>query len=278
MIPIDPDTSDPERIVSISGELPALNSIDIERVLSDFRGWLESLTQLPVVLPSVEPLHLQTIVAQFTALRHEVNMQTKAARSAVEQTGAALKLLQPDEDEEQETGPEIEVLEDLEHLRPIVKMALDVHDALSVAKKQMEKAKANASDLGEAIGAPPAKSMPRRPGFFARLFGVRNTATYDGDWEEYIERIEEHCQKLHDQFSGVADGYTMSLRRIERVFPQLDLEPIHCEGQPFDPESMEVLDTEPHGELPSGTVLEVVRRGYHWQGKLFRYAQVKVAK
>jgi molecular chaperone GrpE len=263
--------SDPERIVRETGDLPVLNATQIDRILADFRSWLEPLTQLPAVPPQVEPLNLQAVLAQFTALRHEVNLQTKASRSAVEQTGAALKLLQepPPESEDEE-----EEKEDLEYLRPIVKMTLDLHDALSVAKKQMEKAKANATDLTTAVGPPPEL----RIGFFARLLGVRMTASFSDDWQEYLEKIEAHHQKIREQFTGVADGYTMSLRRIERVFPQLGLVPMNCLGQPFDPEKMEVLDTESHPDSPSGTILEVVRQGYHWQGNLFRYAQVKVAK
>ena len=42
---------------------------------------------------SPEPVDLHTLVAQFTALRHEVNLQTKASRAAVEQTAEVLKLL-----------------------------------------------------------------------------------------------------------------------------------------------------------------------------------------
>ena len=66
----------------------------IDAVLADFRGWLEGLTEGRGDEPpgSSEQVDLFTLAAQFTALRHEVNLQTKAARAATEQTAEALKL------------------------------------------------------------------------------------------------------------------------------------------------------------------------------------------
>jgi molecular chaperone GrpE len=150
-------------------------------------------------------------------------------------------------------------------------MVLDLHDALSVAKRQMEKAKAAASDLRAVVGDPPTDVAP---GAFRKFFGSKASP----EWANYFQKIEAHYEKLRDQFSGVSDGYTMSLRRIERVFPQLGLTPLDCVGATFNPEVMEVLDTEPHAELPTGTVLEVVRAGYRWNGAILRCAQVKVVK
>ena len=37
-------------------------------------------------------------------------------------------------------------------------------------------------------------------------------------------------EKLRPLLAGVADGYALSLRRVERVLPQFGLEPIGCVG------------------------------------------------
>ncbi|QEL19698.1 nucleotide exchange factor GrpE [Limnoglobus roseus] len=242
----------------------------VEQILGDFRGWLDGLTTLPAATPPADPLNLQQLVAQFTALRHDVNMQTKAARTAVEQTNAAMRLLQPTESVTPEEAEE-EPASDSEHLRPIVKMLLDVHDALSVAQRQMEKAKRSA---GEVLESPAADA--KRPGFVARLFGA--TTPDVTTWQRHADRMREHAGKLQQQFAAVADGYTMSLRRVERTFDELGLETIPCFGEPFDPELMEVLDTATDTGQPAGTVVEVLRQGYIWNDTLLRYAQVKVAK
>jgi molecular chaperone GrpE (heat shock protein) len=56
------------------------------------------------------------------------------------------------------------------------------------------------------------------------------------------------------------------------------LEPIASAGQPFDPERMEVLEAVGDTGRPAGEVVEEVRRGYLRDGRVFRYAQVRVAK
>jgi molecular chaperone GrpE len=233
----------------------------IDRVLADFRNWLQDLTTLPPAAPVAEPFSVHALVVQFTALRHEVNMQTKAARSAVEQTSAAIQLLQPAEEPEAD--------DDQEQFRPFVKMLLDVHDALSVAHRQMERAKVSADEFAN-VPTPP----PPAAGFFARLLG---SPTDLAAWRNHVEQLTAHNQKLRQQFAAVADGYAMSLRRVERSFPDLGLEPLAEAGEPFDPETMEVVNAEA-AAAPAGTVLEVVRQGYVWNDALFRHAQVKVAK
>lgn len=198
-------------------------------------------------------MDLHTLVAQFAALRHEVNLQTRASRAAVEQTAEAIQLLrQPKAD----PG---------EAVRPLVKALIDIADALAVALRQVEKAAAAAGELLDRPAAP-------RPGFLARLFGA--SAVTSADRSAQAEAME----RLRPLLAGVADGYALSLRRVERVLPQFGLEPIDCVGQAFDPELMEVVEVRDAAGRPSGTVVEEVRRGYRWDGQPFRPAQVKVAR
>jgi molecular chaperone GrpE len=70
----------------------------------------------------------------------------------------------------------------------------------------------------------------------------------------------------------------MSLQRIERALARHGLEPIASEGRAFDPEQMEVVEAVPGTGRPAGEVIEEVRRGYLYQSRVFRYAQVRVAK
>lgn len=234
----------------------------IESILADFRSWLKALPQEPPAAVPAEPFNVNALVAQFTALRHDVNMQTKAARAAVEQTNGVLQQLQS-----QKAAPEEP---ESEHLRPIVKLILDLHDALSIAHRQMEKAKLPEDDIE------PPKVAASTPGFLARLFGA---VPFDAvAWQAYRKKLDDANAKLREQFAGASDGYAMSLRRIERAFPDLGLEQIPCLDEPFDPELMEVVDTVAAGDREPGTVVEVLRHGYLWNESLFRYAQVKVAK
>src|SRR5260370_798584 len=73
----------------------ALTPEAIDAVLAEFRGWLTAIAQMPIpaTLPPEEPPDLHTLLSQFTALRHEVNLQTKATRAQQEQNSEMLRQL-----------------------------------------------------------------------------------------------------------------------------------------------------------------------------------------
>ena len=229
----------------------ALSPAAAAAVLADFRAWLAELAAAPEAARPPEPtVDLFTLVGQFTALRHEVNLQTRATRAAVEQSAEVLKQL---------TVPAKESADD--GLRPVVKAVIDIADALALSLRQMEKFR----DAVEPLLAGTTPEAPR-PGFFARLFGPKPVAPPAAD------------PKLRQLAASAADGYAMSLRRVERLLPTLELTPVSCTGEVFDPETMEAVEVAADTGQPSGTVVEVVRPGYRWRGRLFRPAQVKVAR
>ncbi len=92
------------------------------------------------------------------------------------------------------------------------------------------------------------------------------------------ERARQCAERVRPLLASLVSGYRMGLQRIERALEQNGLEPIPAVGEPFDPERMEVLEAvEGTGHAP-GEVLDEVRRGYLWRGRLFRFAQVRVAR
>jgi molecular chaperone GrpE len=95
---------------------------------------------------------------------------------------------------------------------------------------------------------------------------------------EQARQARAASERLRQVLAALVTGYTMSLQRIERALRQHDLEPIPTVGETFDPELMEVLEAVTGTGRPSGEVLQEVRRGYLWHGRVFRYAQVRVAK
>src|SRR5436309_14267404 len=72
---------------------PALTAEAIEAILDDFRAWLQQ-PGVDGAEPAQAPdFQWHTLVEAFTALRHEVNLQTRAARAQMEQTAEALEQL-----------------------------------------------------------------------------------------------------------------------------------------------------------------------------------------
>jgi molecular chaperone GrpE len=279
--------------------------------LQDFRAWLLE-AQLPQAGGAEEPeFHWQTLVAEFTALRHEVNLQTRAARAQSDQNAEALKHLDEALAAVEGARPTEQGQPD-EALRPLLKTLVDVYDALALARREVvrvqtvvnaalarwEQVPGSAAELVRTdVAHPPAtKSRPwwrwwlaAGAGSGESISALRNKIA---DLERRLARQQESLvQMQRDQSSSqtageqvrqllesILAGYTMGLARIERALAQYAVETIHCVGEPFDPECMEVVEvvTEPGR---SGTeVLEEIRRGYHWRGRLFRHALVRVAR
>ena len=73
----------------------ALTPEGIAAVLDDFRGWLTAAASgtEAAAPPAGEEVDLFTLVGQFTALRQEVNLQTRAVRAQQEQNAETLRHL-----------------------------------------------------------------------------------------------------------------------------------------------------------------------------------------
>ena len=95
---------------------------------------------------------------------------------------------------------------------------------------------------------------------------------------ERLRAARDSVERTRQTLAATAAGYAMTLQRVERAMAQQGLEPIPAVGRPFDPDRMEALEVVLDSGRPSGEVVEEVRRGYVWQGRIFRYAQVRVAK
>lgn len=233
-------------------------------MLADFRAWLTDLAAGTVAAPTElpeDPVDLHTLLGQFTALRHEVNLQTKAVRAQQEQNAETLR----------QFGAVVSTLEakadtppDDAALRPLLKTLVDVADALGLACQEVERvdqAARTALTERRPADAPPAS-------LWSRWFGG-STPTPQPD---------QSAARVEQLLASVLSGYRMSRQRLERSLQQHGLEPIPCVGVPFDPERMEVVEAVADSNHPAGTVVAVVRPGYLLHNKVFRYAQVRVAR
>lgn len=269
----------------------------VEWILADFRDWLLNLPEIADPAPEPEAVvDLRTLIAQFTALRHEVNLQTKSSRATLDQNAEALRQMEEvvaelRAQQENEDAPESESFSEL------LKAIMEAYDALSLAARQVQKqreailTRLDSVVRRTAIEAPPAVAMNSsgRRGFWKRLIGGENRpegAAPMRDWqhsvmrmlEENDNRFRESCDYLRQSLDGMLTGYSMSLNRIDRVLPALGIEAMKCAGECFDPEVMEVVEVVADSGRPSGEVVDEVRRGYLRDGALFRCALVRVAR
>ena len=228
----------------------------IEALLADFRIWLEQAPP-PAVPPPPAPVDWDTLVAGWTALRHEINLQTRASRAQLEQNAQALAALTDAVAALREVEPPraVEPPADDEAVRPLLKTLIDVHDALALAHREVQRLNANLPEPTENVS----------PSFWARLFGRGKPA-------------EPPADEARQKVDALLVGYGMSVQRVERALQQHGLEPIPTVGQPFDPERMEAVEVVRDGGRAGTEVLDEVRRGYLWRGRVFRFAQVRVAR
>ncbi len=251
-------------------------------------------------------MDLHTLVSQFTGLRQEVNLQTKSSRSALEQNAVSLEgyrsslsLLEETLDDLRASQESASETKAEEALKPVFKGIIDVYDALALALRQVTRQRDTLHQAFQSLEQtftiePPPKfenvpPVQAKRGFWSRMFGVSTAADNADRLQEWYNRVSQEFNQRHEKvkstttlfgqaLEGLITGYTMSLNRIERLLPLLSLEPIVSVGQPFNPETMEVVDVATGTGRQAGEVIEEVRRGYHRLGQIYRYAQVRVAK
>ncbi|MEW6448779.1 MAG: nucleotide exchange factor GrpE [Bacillota bacterium] len=91
------------------------------------------------------------------------------------------------------------------------------------------------------------------------------------DFELALKSPGEH---LTDFLAGVE----MIYRRLTEILNREGLAVIPTEGEEFNPTCHEAVAFEARGENPPNAILEELRRGYTFRGKVVRPALVKVAK
>jgi molecular chaperone GrpE len=287
----------------------ALTPDAIDAVLAEFRGWLTALAETPPALPPTddEPPDLHTLLSQFIALRHEVNLQTRATRAQQEQNGETLRQLTEALDTLREAHAVLDESReraDDERLRPLLKSLVELHDAVALAGREMTRVQETVLPMLAHVAAAvhaedvpfefdfASASPPPSQSWWSRWFGkpapVDLTALKERlaahlqlerlKRQERARRATEGVERVRQLLASLATGYTMSLQRVERTLRQHGLEPIAAVGQPFDPETMEVVEAVAGSGRPDSEVLDEVRRGYLWNGRVFRFAQVRVAK
>ena len=87
-----------------------------------------------------------------------------------------------------------------------------------------------------------------------------------------------HAQHIQEVLLALSHGYSLTLDRLDEALVDCGVDRIHCLNRVFDPQCMNAVDIEETAAVPEGTVVAVYRDGYERNGKIYRTAQVKVAR
>jgi molecular chaperone GrpE len=202
------------------------------------------------------------IVEAFTAMRHEWRGQTKESRALAEQIQAAVTSLQSLESklvagQQCEAAPEAKQLALL-----IVETEHQLSRALAVTaqwesnRRLREAAEAQAIEQCVADMRGAARWFARH--LLALLAGQRSAR----------EPAEGH---------PALEGLNMVLERLRHMMHERGLERLDVLGLPFDPDTMHAIGAMTSKDYPAGHVAEQLSPAYRWQGKLLRFADVRVA-
>jgi len=254
------------------------DSLDNEAVLGRFRQWLEETRREADALPTEaevsaepsesRPVGLLQLVEEFTALRHEVKLQTKSSRGVAERTEQVLAAMQQAtelfgsvEANEKEAGQHA--------AKPLVESLIELDEALGRGRAVIDTARRRLlEDLTGNIQEQ-LDDLVRRLPVWRRWLCRR--------WcrkarEILLQRVGLTYRGL---FDSLIEGYDLILGRLERAMKKAELYRIECVGRQVDPNLMTVVEVVDDPLRPPGLVVDQIRPGYYWKNKVIRFAEVR---
>ena len=115
----------------------------------------------------------------------------------------------------------------------------------------------------------------------ARELEIRKAAQAgdDGGRAGWLRRVlRQPDRNAAETVAALVRGYELGIERLDQTLEESNAREIHCEGESFDPRRMNAIDSQEAAGIAEGTVLEVYRSGYEWNGEVFRPAQVIVSR
>jgi len=255
---------------------------EVEAIIDQFRHWLEAardeaLGQGALALgfdsepePPPREFGIIDLVEEFTALRHELKLQTKSGRGLIDQTETTVSALR--QAIEQFRSVEAKEAQAAWTAGKALAEALaDLDEALARGQREIERARRLIAD--EAVRGLEAalNDLHRRRSWIGRRF----LRSYH---QEVIETVQRESLTRRELFESFLEGYGVIQNRLRRVLAAEQVKHIPCEGNPVDPELMTVIEVVDEPRDRPGTVVKELRRGYTWRGRVIRYAEVQAVR
>jgi len=254
---------------------------EIESVLTRFHQWLDEVRD-EAAGPASDlnqeaqrdegrPFGLVDLVEEFTALRHELKLQTKSARGLQEQAESLLPPLRQAIEHFRSVAPQEEQAA-WSAGKPLALGLATLDEALDRCRREIDKARIVALE-----------QTPRKLGqALDRLHASRHWyRRWRLRWyhRQVKELVEREAQGINlDWFESLLEGFDVIQNRVRKALKSEAIEPIACVGQPVDPDRMIVVEVTDAPDWPPGTVIEELRRGYTWRGRILRLAEVRAVR
>ncbi|QMS86984.1 nucleotide exchange factor GrpE [Nostoc edaphicum CCNP1411] len=254
---------------------------DKEALFNKFLEYLHSEQTPPEYLvkapESTNSFDAYQMVAEWTALRHEVKQQGKLLRSTQDALVQALEVTRTDKEQLQIRLEESQkqALDKFEKQQEkLLKDLLGILDALDQACTYWQ----------EEIEALSATSIPKSPpqkNFWEKLkqwFGGKEV-------QSTVSEKSPISESLSEILISNQQGVELIRRSLLEVLRQRRVVPIAAQGKPFNSQTMYAVGRELRADVTDNTVIQEVVRGYLWGDttgndgamRVLREAQVIVA-
>jgi molecular chaperone GrpE len=250
--------------------------IDEEALLDQFRQWMrEARTGVmgdgPPSSEIADEVGLYRLVEEFTALRHEVKLQTKGSRGLQEQAEALLPALKQAIEQFRAVEPR-EAQAAWVAGKPLAEALADLDEALARGSLQLEKASHRIVDEAQVELADALNALHAGQSWLRR----RWTRSYHEAVSEVVRRNGPAARR--PLFDALLEGYGLIQTRLHRTMGAEQVRRIETVGQPVNPGLMTVIEVVDDPSRASAEVVDEVRTGYTWRGRVLRYAEVRAAR
>lgn len=253
-----------------------------EQILDHFRKWLQETRQEAAEIdegasgevPALPRVGLERLVEEFTALRHELKLQTRSSRSLEERVEASLSSLTEAAAAfrlaaSQKTSAGSEAAE-----KAFAMTLAELDEALERGREQWTKMGSRLIGSTSPTSSSPLQELYAEQSWWHRWL----TAAYHRRICQQIERAEEQARADRQAvLTALLNGYGLIQQRLTRAMVNAGVVRIPSLGRPVDPELMIVVEVVDDEGSP-GQVIEEVRRGYTWKGGLLRPAEVRAIR
>lgn len=114
-------------------------------------------------------------------------------------------------------------------------------------------------------------------GLLADLAEARSALAEVADaLDRVVANADERAEELGAPARAWAGNLGTVRRMLDSVLAQQGVAPVESAGRPFDPDWHTAVETAPAGDAGDGVVLAEVRRGYRWEDRVLRRAEVIV--
>ncbi|MGE5308862.1 MAG: nucleotide exchange factor GrpE [Deltaproteobacteria bacterium] len=93
-----------------------------------------------------------------------------------------------------------------------------------------------------------------------------------------MERALTLSQEKHEDFTAFMKGMEMIMAHLHDLLKKNGIKPMEAEGKKFDPNFHEALMQAESADVPEGTVVEELQKGYMLDNHVLRTAKVKVSR